>query len=172
MPDTLDGFPFWVLEFNKDATPVDAAAVQRFPSELKSEGISDVFIFSHGWNNDQTAAKSIYQRFFAEVAKLFQDANVPKKIPGAKIGVTGVLWPSILWPDDAPTDGPQPELPRPAGGRFRGVGRRQGQGSNQEGRAERHQRDTEKNLRRRSTATADRRADGDANGAACGRRRD
>ena len=116
MPDNLDGFPFWVLEFNKDATPVDAAAVQRFPSELKSEGISDVFFFSHGWNNDHAAAKSLYQRFFAEVAKLFQDASVPKKIPGAKIGVTGVLWPSILWPDDAPTDGPQPELPRPAGG--------------------------------------------------------
>jgi hypothetical protein len=116
MPETLDGFPFWVLEFNKDATPVDAAAVQRFPSELKSEGISDLFIFSHGWNNDHAAAKSLYQRFFAEVARLFQDANVPKKIPGAKIGVTGVLWPSILWPDDAPTDGPQPELPRPAGG--------------------------------------------------------
>src|SRR4029450_12421576 len=61
-------------------------------------------------------AKSLYQRFFAEVAKLFHDANVPKKIPGAKIGVTGVLGPSILWPYDAPTDGPQPELPRPAGG--------------------------------------------------------
>jgi hypothetical protein len=116
MPDTLDSFPFWVLEFDKDASPTDAAAVQKFPSELKSKGVSDVFIFSHGWNNDHTAAKSLYRRFFAEVAKLVQDGSVPKKIPRAKIGVTGVLWPSILWPDDAPADGPQPELPRPTGG--------------------------------------------------------
>ena len=116
MPDTLNGFPFWVLEFNKDASPTDAAAVQGFPAELKSAGVSDLFIFSHGWNNDHAAAKSLYQRFFAEVAKLFQDGNVPKKIPGAKIGLTGVLWPSILWPDDAPSDGPQPELPRSTGG--------------------------------------------------------
>jgi hypothetical protein len=122
MSDTLDGLPFWTLEFTKEGAPTDAAALQRFPSEVKSEGITDLFVFSHGWNNDHRAATSLYRRFFAEVATLLNDDMVPKKIPGAKVGIVGVLWPSILWPDDAPSDGPQPELPRPTGGGVVGLG--------------------------------------------------
>jgi hypothetical protein len=116
MSDTLNGFPFWTLEFNKDGTPTDSAAIEKYLAEVNSQGISDLFIFSHGWNNDHAAARSLYRRFFAEVATLFRDVNVAKKIPRANIGVVGVFWPSILWPDDIPDDGPRPELPPPSAG--------------------------------------------------------
>ncbi len=115
MPDTLSGFPFWSLEFEKDGTARAPGAIDRFVSEVKSRGLSDVFVFSHGWNNDHADALSLYERFFGEVARLLQDPGIAKKRPGT-IGVAGVLWPSILWPDDAPDPGPAPVLPPPGGG--------------------------------------------------------
>jgi hypothetical protein len=56
MTDTLDNFPFWAMEFAKDATPVDPGAIDRMVNEVKRAGLTDLFIFSHGWNNDRTAA--------------------------------------------------------------------------------------------------------------------
>jgi hypothetical protein len=86
-------------------------------SDVKTLGLTDLFIFSHGWNNDETASSSLYQSFFGEVVKLMSNPAIVKKNPTAKIGIAGVVWPSILWPDDAPTTtGPAPELPEPAGG--------------------------------------------------------
>jgi hypothetical protein len=116
MPEILAGFPFWILEFTKDGTSADAAAIRRFQSELPSLGLTDVFIFSHGWNNSPSDARTLYNRFYAEVAKLLKDNTVRKKSTATKIGFAGVLWPSILWPDDTPNDGAPPELPRPVGG--------------------------------------------------------
>jgi hypothetical protein len=116
MTDTLDGFPFWALEFAKDAIPGDAAAIDRMVREVKDTGLTDLFIFSHGWNADRNAAISLYGRFFEELGKIIRDDGVPKRQPAAKIGLAGVIWPSILWPDDAPSAGPEPVLPAPRGG--------------------------------------------------------
>jgi len=116
MPDTLGMFPFWKVKFDKDANPADPATVDTLVSEVKSQGVTDLFIFSHGWNNDEAAASWLYQSFFGEVAKLMANPAVAKKNQAAKIGVVGIVWPSILWPDDAPSSGPAPELPAPSGG--------------------------------------------------------
>jgi pimeloyl-ACP methyl ester carboxylesterase len=118
MADTLGAFPFWKISFNKDGIPADAATIDSFASEVKSLGLTDLFIFSHGWNNDESDATWLYEQFFGQVGKLMADTGVAKKKPAAKIGVAGVIWPSILWPDDAPSRGaePDPELPAPATG--------------------------------------------------------
>ena len=99
MTQTVAGFPFWKLQFNEDGQPVDAGALEAFVDEAKTQGLSDMFIFSHGWNNDATTALSLYQRFFAEMRKLIDDPSIPKR-RDAKIGTAGVVWPSIKWPDD------------------------------------------------------------------------
>src|SRR5262245_38560797 len=116
MPDTLGTFPFWKLKFDKDGNPADAPAIETFVSDVKTLGITDLFIFSHGWNNDENASSLLYRSFFGEVGKLMSNPAITKKNPAAKIGIAGVVWPSILWPDDAPSAGPAPELPEPAGG--------------------------------------------------------
>lgn len=100
MSDTLSGFPFSTLEFDADGNVHDAAALTSLIALAKSAHLTDLFVFSHGWNNDHAAALSLYQRFFAEVAKIAGDPNTTRTRP-ATIGVVGVLWPSILWPDDA-----------------------------------------------------------------------
>jgi hypothetical protein len=101
MTDTLAGLPFWALEFEKDGAPTQPGAVDTFLNEVGAQGVTDLFLFSHGWNNDRTTAMSLYDRFLQEVGKLLQDASLPKKKANAKVGAAGVIWPSILWPDDA-----------------------------------------------------------------------
>jgi hypothetical protein len=99
MTEMLNGFPFWILEFDKDGQPTDVGAVDRFVGDVKSQGLTDVFIFSHRWNSDRAAALSLYQRF-GEIAKILNDGQVPKK--NAPHGSDSpASWPSILWPDDA-----------------------------------------------------------------------
>jgi hypothetical protein len=96
MSTDLHGFPFWTLQFDKDASPVDAAALDTFVDEVAGQSLTDLYIFSHGWNNESSAALSLYDKYFAEVRKIV-DARAVR----ARIGVAGVIWPSILWPDDA-----------------------------------------------------------------------
>src|SRR5947209_5829569 len=102
MGDTVAGFPFWKLAFDKDGAPVDAGALAQFRNEVKGTNISDLFIFSHGWNNDQQTASQLYQKFFGEMRKILDQSPAPA---GVTIGTAGVFWPSIMWPDQPASNG-------------------------------------------------------------------
>lgn len=98
MNDVLQGFPFWLLDFDKSGSPTEQGTIDRLVADLAAKGISDLFVFSHGWNNDHTEAMALYDRFFAEVRNV---VHVTPLKPGVVVGVAGVFWPSVLWPDDA-----------------------------------------------------------------------
>jgi hypothetical protein len=98
MVDRLGNFPFWALEFDEAGTPSDGSA--SFLRELPSAHLTDLFVFSHGWNNDRTTAMALFTGFFGEVRKILENAEVGKR-PNLAIGVVGVIWPSILFPGDA-----------------------------------------------------------------------
>lgn len=100
MADSVNGVPFWTLEFDRSGTPVDANAVETFLEDVAARRLTDVFIFSHGWNNDRVDALSLYRRFFEGMTTILDDAQRQKK-RSAHVGLAGVIWPSILWPDDA-----------------------------------------------------------------------
>ena len=104
MATTLAGFPFWLLTFDKDGRPSEPAAVDAFVRETGEKKLADLFVFSHGWNNDPAMAMSLYSAFFAEVRKLVDDATIPKR-RAASIGTAGVIWPSIKWPDTEADEG-------------------------------------------------------------------
>ena len=99
MAGTLAGFPFWILRFDENGDPKDNG-IATFLQELPSANLTDLLIFSHGWNNDEATAMDLYTRFFGEIRKLVDDPSVPKR-PNAVIGVAGVIWPSILFPGDS-----------------------------------------------------------------------
>ena len=103
MADNLAGFPFWVLRFDENGAPKDNS-IATFLQQLPSAGLTDLLIFSHGWNNDETTAMDLYTRFFGEIRKLIDDPTIAKR-PNVSIGVAGVVWPSILFPGDTPTAG-------------------------------------------------------------------
>lgn len=101
MPDTLEGFPFWILNFHENGLLRDAAMEARLADEVGGENLTDLFVFSHGWNNEPSYAKALYGAFFTEVRRVLNDASHPARRE-ARIGICGVIWPSVLWPDESP----------------------------------------------------------------------
>ena len=96
---TMANFPYWDVEFDKDGRPVDASAMNAFVVEVKAQSLTDLFIFSHGWNNDWRRAHELYEQFFNEMRGVIDQRRVAS---GSTPGVAGVIWPSILFPDDEP----------------------------------------------------------------------
>jgi hypothetical protein len=99
---TIAGIPFWELTFDADGD-TDAAARDRFLAEVRDAGLTDLLVFSHGWNNDHRIATSLYERFFGLLAG---------QLPAARrdtVGLVGVFWPSQRWSDEPiPDFGPAP----------------------------------------------------------------
>jgi hypothetical protein len=89
--------PYWELTFDADGD-VDRPERDRLLTQVTGEGVRDLIVFAHGWNNDRTGATALYRRFFAPV---------PQLAPGARIGYVGVIWPSMRFSDE-----PIPDFPR------------------------------------------------------------
>lgn len=53
-------------------------------------GVTDLFVISHGWNNNATDARALYRRFFESFAAVAQ----PNDLPGRSFAIVGVIWPS------------------------------------------------------------------------------
>ena len=92
----------WALDFDAQGD-VDPAGQDQFLKQLDAAGVADLVVFSHGWNNDEAAAATLYQRWSA----LLND----QLGPGRTIGFLGIRWPSAMWRDE-----PIPDFePAPAG---------------------------------------------------------
>jgi hypothetical protein len=90
---TMAGLRFWELTFDADGD-TDAGARDRFLAEVRDAGITDLVVFSHGWNNDHRIATALYERFFGLLAG---------QLPAARrdtVGLVGVFWPSQRWSDE------------------------------------------------------------------------
>jgi len=68
--------------------------------ELEGAALTDLIVFSHGWNNSTAKAQELYKSFFEELRKVMTQraALTPA---GVKVGTVGVIWPSMRWPDEA-----------------------------------------------------------------------
>nr|MDP9167636.1 serine/threonine protein kinase [Actinomycetota bacterium] len=98
---TLDELPYFELVFNADGTPntTDHQDHPGLEAAVAAGGITDVFVFSHGWNNGVDSARQLYAGMFSLLEKQL----------GAHLNGTafvGVLWPSLLFPDDDPVTAP------------------------------------------------------------------
>ncbi|GAA4487241.1 alpha/beta hydrolase [Rhodococcus olei] len=101
MPESIGGNPFWELSFDRDGD-VDGVAAQTLTAEAGEAGITDLVVFSHGWNNDRAVARRLYDNWLGLLAPQLGDDR--------RVGFVGVLWPSELW-----SDGPIPDFePAPA----------------------------------------------------------
>jgi len=96
MPATVAGLPYWELGFDENGNRTDPAAAGRLAAETAAAGITDLFVFSHGWNNDQAHARRLYERFFTQLAQVAQAQGIT-----AKLGTAGIIWPSMRWTDEA-----------------------------------------------------------------------
>ncbi len=107
MTDTIAGLPFWELVFDAQGDP--DAEVSASAEQIVGLGITDLVVFSHGWNNSRSTARQLYSRFYDLLSAQLVHATAP-----VKVGLVGVFWPSQRWSDEPIPDAPA--QPRPAAG--------------------------------------------------------
>ena len=78
----IAGIPYVETEFNKRGEQV--SALPALPA-----GTNEIFVFSHGWNNNHDEARQLYQDFFTSYAAVSGPAPA-----GRKRCIVGILWPS------------------------------------------------------------------------------
>ncbi|MEU0854696.1 serine-threonine protein kinase [Streptomyces griseofuscus] len=89
--------PYWELTFDASGD-VDPPERDHLLTQVTEQGVRDLVVFAHGWNDDRSAATALYRRFFAPF---------PGLAPKAHLGYVGVVWPSMRFSDE-----PIPDFPR------------------------------------------------------------
>lgn len=92
--DTIQGFPFFPLEFTKDGAVARPEQRKALLDALQN-GHTDLFVISHGWNNDMKEARALYDRFFSHFMKQMKGAGLDAR----RFAVAGVFWPSKKFAD-------------------------------------------------------------------------
>lgn len=80
----IAGIPYVEARFNKDGSLANSDQV-KLPA-----GVTDLFVISHGWNNDDDEARGLYQRLFENFVALGQ----PGDFADRSFAILGVIWPS------------------------------------------------------------------------------
>ena len=83
-------YPYFELEFDAKGQLKDSSQLQALLDGLKNNNTTDVWVISHGWNNDEKDAHLLYQTLFNNVKA--QEASV--NVAGRTFAVAGVIWPS------------------------------------------------------------------------------
>ena len=61
--NTIKGIPYLEAQFDKSGALIKTAAIPA--------GTTDLFVISHGWNNNETEADGLYDRFFKGMDNVF-----------------------------------------------------------------------------------------------------
>src|SRR5512140_2077596 len=93
-------YPYFELEFDAKGKSTDAKQLDALIDGRRKNKTTDLFIVSHGWNNDEKDAHALYQELFTNVKA--QEKNVD--VTGRTFAVAGVIWPSKKF--DAAEDSP------------------------------------------------------------------
>jgi hypothetical protein len=103
IPRTLGGFDFRVLAFDRAGAPVDRAqidAVHAMAAPERTGRVTDLLILSHGWNNDDSEALTLYTNLATSLAAvLATNEAIGSAMSGRRLGLVGVLWPSKRFDD-------------------------------------------------------------------------
>ncbi|MEB3317609.1 MAG: alpha/beta fold hydrolase [Cyanobacteriota bacterium] len=78
---TIANIPYVLVHFDQKGKPLDPLVLP--------EGITDLFVVSHGWNNTQADAESLYTELFTNVA-----AVAPASLLNRKLAILGIIWPA------------------------------------------------------------------------------
>ena len=95
MAGEIAGRPHWEVGFDEQGKPNHEEA-DTLLRELPGKGLTDLFVFSHGWNSDRGQARRLYQLYFQQVPGLLAQGGAQD----ARVGSLGVVWPSKRWADE------------------------------------------------------------------------
>jgi hypothetical protein len=84
------GFDYFEVEFTKDGSIDDRNQVSELTDFLSSDGVTDLIMLAHGWNNDMDEARRFYERLLGSVGAQLSGAGLEAR----SLAVLAVLWPS------------------------------------------------------------------------------
>jgi hypothetical protein len=84
-------FPYYIMPFDADGVCTGPQTRAHLLANLA--GVTDIFLFSHGWNNDWSAATQRYEEFITGFQKLRTTMALPMPA-GFKPLLIGIFWPS------------------------------------------------------------------------------
>jgi pimeloyl-ACP methyl ester carboxylesterase len=87
----LSGFPYAEVGFGIDGSVLDAN--ERKAAIALAEDLSDVLVISHGWNNDMSDARAVYEGLASSMRSVL-GSDPPDGYGDRDLGIIGVLWPS------------------------------------------------------------------------------
>jgi hypothetical protein len=93
--EEIAGKPYWRISFDSGGGPADSVGDQ-FISEVGLSRISDLFVFSGGWDTSASRAEDLYNDMFPRLDAAAARSSL------TSTGYAGVFWPSIGFPDPAP----------------------------------------------------------------------
>ncbi|QSX76932.1 hypothetical protein [Agrilutibacter solisilvae] len=93
-------FPYYIIPFDKDGRCEGPATREHLLNAAAGKNFTDIFLFSHGWNNDWETATKRYSDFIDGYVGQRTTLGLPKK-DGYKPLLVGVFWPSqaLAWFD-------------------------------------------------------------------------
>jgi len=86
-------FPYFEVQFNKEGSAADESEGSQAVSAISQGKFTDLFVVSHGWNNDMADARNLYKNLFDRVSEVLGKGSVPNLGP-RRFAVLGILWPS------------------------------------------------------------------------------
>ncbi len=85
--------PFYIIPFDKKGRATGPNTQQQLIEEAAAGDFSDLFLFSHGWNNDWKVSTQRYRDFIAGFQAV-RDAQGIDMPAGYKPLLVGIFWPS------------------------------------------------------------------------------
>ena len=94
--DADDTFPTWEIAFDERGAVASRQTVEELMSRVSERGITDLFVFVHGFNRERTTARALFRQFVDG----FQAARAAQSAPLQRPGALFVFWPSIAWAEE------------------------------------------------------------------------
>ncbi|HEX9944253.1 MAG TPA: hypothetical protein VGG03_19755 [Thermoanaerobaculia bacterium] len=89
----ISGFPYFEVQFTKNGEVFAPDEVKQVVDFAGSGEVTDLFVISHGWNNDIDDARQLYRKLLARLRDRL-DSGAVQGLAGRKFAVLAVLWPS------------------------------------------------------------------------------
>lgn len=85
--------PWYVAPFDQHGHSKGPKTRQHLLQAVRDGAFTDVFLFSHGWNNDWVRATRHYRRFIQGFGALREERDIPVPEPYSPL-LVGIFWPS------------------------------------------------------------------------------
>lgn len=92
--DPISGYPYQELQFTKKGKVFKQTEIDDLKQMIADHKLTDLLVISHGWLTDIGGARGFYTKLAASL-RMQQDSR--SDFGDRKIGILGILWPSLKW---------------------------------------------------------------------------